>query len=152
MSESNIQLFKRWFEEVWNQRRTATITELFAPNGVSHGVDENGADIIGPAAFIPFYERFLKAFPDMKLKIEDAIADGDKVLIRWSATMRHTGDSLGIAATNRPVAIGGMSLARIANGQLVEAWDHWDKLAMLQQIGAVPPLAANPATAKSANG
>jgi hypothetical protein len=104
MSESNIQLFKRWFEEVWNQRRTATITELFAPNGVSHGVDENGADIIGPAA------------------------------------------------TNKPVAIGGMSLARIANGQLVEAWDQWDKLAMLQQIGAVPPLAANAAAAKSANG
>ena len=152
MSESNIQLFKRWFEEVWNQRRTTTITELFAPNGVSHGVDENGADLIGPAAFIPFYERFLGAFPDMKLKIEDAIADGDKVLIRWSATMRHTGDSLGIAATNKPVAIGGMSLARIANGQLVEAWDQWDKLAMLQQIGAVPPVAASGANAKSANG
>jgi predicted ester cyclase len=88
----------------------------------------------------------------MKLKIEDAIADGDKVLIRWSATMRHTGDGLGIPASNKPVAIGGMSLARIANGQLVEAWDQWDKFAMLQQIGAVPALPASPANAKSANG
>ena len=87
----------------------------------------------------------------MKLKVEDAIAQGDKVLIRWSATMRHTGDGLGIAATNRPVVIGGMSLARVANGQLVEAWDQWDKLAMLQQIGAVSPLATS-AAAKSANG
>ena len=145
MSEANIAISKRWFDEVWNQRRTATITELFAPNGVSHGVDENGADIIGPAAFIPFYERFLGAFPDTKLKIEDAIAQSDKVLIRWTATMRHTGDSLGLAATNKPVAIGGMSLARIANGQLVEAWDHWDKLAMLQQIGAIPALATKTA-------
>ena len=49
MPESNLQLFKRWFEEVWNQRRTATITELFAPNGISHGVAEDGSDIIGPA-------------------------------------------------------------------------------------------------------
>jgi predicted ester cyclase len=81
----------------------------------------------------------------MKLKVEDAIADGDKVLIRWSATMRHTGDGLGLAATNKPVAIGGMSLARIANGQLVEAWDQWDKLAMLQQIGAVPAFATKTA-------
>ncbi len=87
----------------------------------------------------------------MKLKVEDAIADGDKVLIRWSATMRHSGDGLGIPATNKPVAIGGMSLARIANGQLVEAWDQWDKFAMLQQIGAVPPLPAS-TNAKSANG
>jgi len=151
MSDANIALFKRWFDEVWNQRRTATITELFAPHGVSHGVAEDGSDLVGPAAFLPFYERFLNAFPDMKLKIEDAIGQGDKVLIRWSATMRHTGDSLGIAATNKPVAIGGMSLARIENGQLVEAWDHWDKLAMLQQVGAVPAFAP-PSAAKSANG
>jgi steroid delta-isomerase-like uncharacterized protein len=151
MSEANIALFKRWFEEVWNQRRTATITELFAPNGISHGVAEDGSDLVGPAAFLPFYERFLNAFPDMKLKIEDVIAQGDKVLVRWSATMRHTGDGLGFAATNKPVALSGMSLARIANGQLVEAWDQWDKLAMLQQIGAIPPLTAN-AAAKSANG
>lgn len=152
MPESNLDLFKRWFEQVWNQRRIATITELFAPNGISHGVAEDGSDLIGPQGFLPFYERFLNAFPDMKLKVEDAIAYGDKVLIRWSATMRHTGDGLGVAATNKPVAIGGMSLARIANGQLVEAWDHWDKLAMLQQIGAVPALPATPANARSANG
>ena len=145
MSDANIAIAKRWFEEVWNQRRTATITELFAPNGISHGVAEDGSDLIGPQAFIPFYERFLNAFPDMKLKVEDVIADGDKVLIRWSATMRHTGDGLGLAATNKPVAIGGMSLARIADGQLVEAWDHWDKLAMLQQIGAVPAFATKTA-------
>jgi steroid delta-isomerase-like uncharacterized protein len=137
MSEANIAIAKRWFDEVWNQRRTATITELFAPNGISHGAAEDGSDLHGPAAFLTLYERITGAFPDMKLKIEDAIAQGDKVLIRWTATMRHTGDGLGIAATNKPVAIGGMSLARIANGQLVEAWDHWDKLAMLQQIGAI---------------
>jgi hypothetical protein len=48
MPESNLELFKRWFEEVWNQRRTATVTELFAPNGISHGVAEDGSDLIGP--------------------------------------------------------------------------------------------------------
>ncbi|MGH9748193.1 MAG: ester cyclase, partial [Candidatus Acidiferrales bacterium] len=102
MSEDNLAHGKRWFEEVWIQRRRATITEMFALGGISHGVDENGGDIIGPDAFLTFYDRFLNAFPDMKLKIEDAFASGDKVLIRWSATMRHTGDGLGIAATNKP--------------------------------------------------
>jgi steroid delta-isomerase-like uncharacterized protein len=146
MSEANVALMKRWFEEVWIQRRKATITELFAPNGISHGVDETGADIIGSAVFLEFYDRFLGAFPDMKLKIEDAFGQDDKVLIRWSAVMHHTGDQLGIPASNKRVAIGGTTLARIANGKIVEAWDHWDKLAMLQQIGAIPTAA------KSANG
>ena len=140
MSDANVALMKRWFEEVWNQRRKSTITELFAPNGISHGVDENGADMIGPHAFLPFYERFLGAFPDMKLKIEDAFGYDDKVLIRWSAIMQHSGDSLGMPATNKRVAIGGMTLARISNGKIVEAWDNWDKLAMLQQIGAIPAI------------
>ena len=48
MSEANIALMKRWFDEVWNQRRTATITELFAPNGVSHGAAEDGSDLRAP--------------------------------------------------------------------------------------------------------
>jgi steroid delta-isomerase-like uncharacterized protein len=146
MSEANVALMKCWFDEVWNQRRTATITELFAPNGVSHGVAEDGSDLHGPAAFLPFYERLLGAFSDLKLTVEDAIGQDDKVLIRWSATMNHTGAHLGMPASNRPVALTGMCLAKIANGKIVEAWDNWDKLAMLQQIGVIP------AAAKSANG
>jgi len=147
MSDANVALMKRWFDEVWNQRRAATITELFAPGGISHGVAEDGSDLIGAETFLPFYQRFRGAFPDFKLSVEDAIGHGDKVLIRWSATMNHTGDHLGIPATHKPVTLSGMCLAKIANGKIVEAWDQWDKLAMLQQIGAI----ASPA-AKSANG
>ena len=145
MSEANIAIAKRWFDEVWNQRRIATITELFAPNGISHGAAEDGSDLRGPAPFLALYERLIGAFPDMKLTVEDAIAQDDKVLIRWTATMRHTGDDLGIAATNKPVAFGGMTLVKIANGKFIESWDHWDKLAMLQQLGVVPPLSAKSA-------
>ena len=77
----------------------------------------------------------------MKLTVDDAIAQDDKVLIRWSAVATHTGDNLGIPATNKRVTFSGMTLAKIANGKIIEAWDHWDKLGMLQQLGAVPALA-----------
>jgi steroid delta-isomerase-like uncharacterized protein len=138
LSEANITLMKRWFDEVWNQRRTATITELFAPNGVSHGAAEDGSDLRGAAPFLALFERLVGAFPDMKLTVNDAIAQDDKVLIRWSIATTHTGDSLGMPATNKRVTFSGMTLAKIASGKIVEAWDHWDKLGMLQQLGAVP--------------
>ena len=145
MSEANVALLKRWFEEVWNQRRTDTITELFAPDAVAHGTSDNGGDMRGPKGFLPFYERICGAFPDMKVKIEDAFGDGDKAVIRWSATMHHKGDHLGPRATGRLVTLTGATIARFENGRVVEAWDHWDKLGMLQQIGVVQLSASSAA-------
>ena len=55
--------------------------------------------------------------------------------MRWSASMTHSGDHLGMAATHRQVRLTGITIARIANGQIVEGWDNWDQLAMLKQIG-----------------
>ena len=89
----------------------------------------------GPAEFIPFAERIRGAFPDINIRIEDIFGSEDKVVVRWSASMIHTGDHLGMAATHKPVRITGITIARIANGQIVEGWDNWDQLAMLKQIG-----------------
>jgi predicted ester cyclase len=63
--------------------------------------------------------------------------------LRWSATMTHRGDHLGIPATGKPVQTTGITIARIANNQIVEGWDNWDQLGLLKQIGAyAPPQAA----------
>jgi len=142
MPESNVALLKRWFEEVWNQRRRETVGELFAADGISHGVDENGGVIRGPNDFLSFYDRFCGAFPDLKLRVEECFGSGDLAVLRWTARMTHTGDHLGIPASKKEIAIGGMTMAKFANGQIVEAWDNWDKLALLQQVGVVP-LAAS---------
>jgi steroid delta-isomerase-like uncharacterized protein len=142
MPESNVALLKRWFEEVWNQRRRETVGELFAADGISHGVDEIGGVIRGPNDFLSFYDRFCGAFPDLKLRVEECFGSGDLAVLRWTARMTHTGDHLGIPASKKEIAIGGMTMAKIANGQIVEAWDNWDKLALLQQVGVVP-LAAS---------
>ena len=139
MSKENIALIHRWFEEVWNKGRAEAIEEMFAADGIAYGLGEAGIDVHGPAAFKPFFERLRGAFPELKITIEDTLAEGDKVAARWSATMTHQGDHLGIAATGRKAAVTGMSIVRIRDGKIVEAWNNWDMLGLMQQIGAIAP-------------
>ncbi len=130
----NVSASRRWFDELWNKKNTAIIYELMSPNGVAVGQDMPGVEIRGPRAFEEFFNRLHGAFPDMKLKLEDIFGVDDKVVIRWSATMTHTGDTLGMPATHRPVSVGGISIAQFENGKIIRGWDNWDQLAMMQQL------------------
>jgi predicted ester cyclase len=85
---------------------------------------------------VPFAQRIRGAFPDIHTVVEDAFGVEDKVVLRWSATMTHSGDDLGMPATGKPVRITGITIVRIASKQIIEGWDNWDQLAMLKQIGA----------------
>jgi predicted ester cyclase len=84
---------------------------------------------------VQFVKHIRTAFPDINLKIEDAIGAQDKVVVRWLGVMTHSGDPLGIPATGKPVRITGISIARILNGQIVEGWNNWDQLGMSEQLG-----------------
>ena len=137
MAGANEKIVRRWFEEAWNQRRRATITELFAANGVAHGVSDTGGDIHGPAEFLPFYDRLCKAFPDIRVVVDDCFEAGDKVAARYSATLTHRGDYFGLRASGKGATVTGISFLRVANGQIVESWDSWDKLTLMHQIGGI---------------
>jgi len=80
--------------------------------------------------------RLVEAFPDLHIEVQDVLAVDDKIVVRWTGTMHHLGNGLGIEATGAEIKVTGIGLARIANGKLVEVWDSWDKLAMFQQIEA----------------
>jgi steroid delta-isomerase-like uncharacterized protein len=136
MVEQNIALVKRWFEEVWNQQRSETIRELVSADCVAHGTSESGDDLHGPEGFLGLHARILQAFPDIQFVVHECLGMGDKVAVRWSATMHHRGNGLGMAATGAEVNITGMGIARFENGKVTEHWDNWDKLAMFQQIEA----------------
>ena len=138
MSEENKALFQRWFEEVWNKGRAEAIDEMFAADGVAHGLtDASGAELRGPAHFREFHRSFREAFPDIRVTVEDVLAEGDKVSGRCSVRGTHRSDALGFAVTNRAVAFDGMCIVRIRDGQIVEAWNNFDFLSMYQQLGAV---------------
>lgn len=134
--EENVELMRRWFKEVWNEGRTQTIYDLLAPDAVGIGELEDGGKLRGPAEFVPFVGRIRGAFPDINIVVEDAFGAEDKVVLRWSATMTHRGDRLGMPATGKPVRITGITIARVVDKQIIEGWDNWDQLAMLKQIGA----------------
>jgi steroid delta-isomerase-like uncharacterized protein len=138
MSEENKALIRRWMEEVWNKGRVEAIDEMFAEEGVAHGLsDVSGQELRGPAGFKPFFQSFRDAFPDMQIIVEDTVAEDDKVAARCTVRGRHQGDTLGFAATGQPAEFTGMCIVRVKDGKIVEAWNNFDFMAMFQQLGAL---------------
>lgn len=136
MSEENKALVRRWFEEVWNHGRAEAIDEMFDEYGIAHGLSTDPANPIrGPKEFRPFFEVFRQAFPHLTIVIEDMVAEGDKVAARCSVRGRHEGDFLGRAATQSPVEITGITIVRIDNGKIVEAWNNFDFMTLYKQVG-----------------
>jgi steroid delta-isomerase-like uncharacterized protein len=146
MSADNKQLSRRWFEEVWNQRRGEAIVKMMASDAVSHGLGADGGSMQGPDAFVRFHQSFTEAFPDLKVHIEDLIAEDDKVVTRWRATGTLKGHGLGVRPTGRTMEITGISIVRVVNGQFVEGWNNFDVLGMHQQLGTLVELAATDST------
>ena len=136
MSEENKAVLRRWFDEVWNNARADVIEELFDENGIAHGLSDDPSNPIrGPRDYRPFYEAFRQGFPNLKVTIEDMVAEGDKVAARCSVRGSHEGDFLGRAATQSPVEITGITIVRIDNGKIVEAWNNFDFMTLYKQVG-----------------
>jgi steroid delta-isomerase-like uncharacterized protein len=129
--EQNKALVRRRFEEVWHRSNDAIIDELVDENYMSNG------QRIGRAGYRQFVAGMRHAFPDIQFIIEEMIAEGDLVALRYISHATHQRDFMGIAATNRQITVRGMDFFRISNGQITEAWSIFDQLAMLQQLGVV---------------
>ncbi len=80
---------------------------------------------------------YRNAFPDSHVIFEELIATGDTVIGRWSATATHTGQLPGVEVTGNRIAIGGITIYRIADGKIVQAWEQLDMLGMWQQLGII---------------
>ncbi len=135
---SNADLTRRWFKEVWNEQREETIDELFAADGIAHGLADGQRQLPGPQAFREFWNKFRQAFPDIKIKIEDVISERDKTVVRFSFKATHTGEGLGMPPTNKKVKGTGITITRWKNGKLVEGWNEFDVMGLMQQLGAAP--------------
>ena len=138
ITEQNKSLIRRWFEEVWNKGRADAIAEMLAEDGIAHGLSDDVKNPLrGPKGFLPFHAQFREAFPNVEVVVEDQIAEGDKVATRCSVRGRHTGDSLGFAAMHSPVEFTGITITRIRDGKIIEAWNNFDFMKMYRQLGAI---------------
>jgi len=137
MSYEPRSIVLRWFEEVWNQGREETIDELFARDGVALGLGMGDTPVHGPAAFKVFWRNMRGALPDVEIKVEDIVIEGDKVVVRVTLEGTHRGDGLGVAPTGRRIRIAGIVLVEFADGKIVRGWNSWDQLGLLHQLGAI---------------
>jgi len=136
MSEENKALARRQLEEVFNKHNPGAVDEFYAPDFVNHNAPPGMPnDREGVKAIAAMY---LGAFPDVKVTSDFQLAEGDKVVMRWTGTGTHTGELMGIPATGKRIEMTGISIQRIAGGKIVEEWVESDQMGLMQQLGVVP--------------
>ena len=138
MSEANKALTRRSWEIVAKaslETLDDALQEVYAHTIVMHEPDE---DVRGIEGLKQFVSMIRSALPDLRITLEDDVAEGDKVVSRWRAQGTHQGELMGIAPTGNEVAITGITIHRIEDAKIVEEWSNWDALGLMQQIGAVP--------------
>jgi predicted ester cyclase len=130
------KLIARWvLEEPWKDNWDVVARHV-SPSYVGHDLAE-AASYPGPAALTANLERYIHAFPDGRVVVEDQIAEGGTVVSRWTLRGTQTGELAGIAPTGKQVTVAGMTISRVDGDLVVEEWVTWDRLGMLVQLGAV---------------
>lgn len=122
--------------DIWNAGDLSTVDEVMAGDGRFYGPhmpDGEGSREHWRHA-IAMYRR---AFPDLRVTYEELICAGDTVVGRWSVTGTQTGDLPGLPATGRPIALSGITIYRVVDGKILEAWEQIDLLSMWKQLGVV---------------
>jgi steroid delta-isomerase-like uncharacterized protein len=149
MSENNKAIVRRLIEEFWNKGNQSLAEQFFAPTYTHH--DASTPDFgQGPESEKKRANLYRTAFPDLRLTIQDIIAEGETVMTRWSCQGTHKGDLNGIAPTGKQINISGVTIVRFSNSKMVEGYVNWDALGMMQQLGVVPQLAQAKAVAVAA--
>jgi steroid delta-isomerase-like uncharacterized protein len=133
--DQNKLLVQRYVEQVVNEQNLAALDELLAADYTCH---MSGSPTMDRNGIRGFFSMLHAAFPDQVETIDDLVAEGDKVAVRWSARMTHQGEFMGIAATGKPVTASGQGFVRVRDGKIVEEHEVFDALGLMQQLGAVP--------------
>ena len=135
--EENKALAGRWLDEVWNKVNLTAVDELcttdftfsYAEPGVSNDREGYKQTVI----------MLTSGVSDLKITLEDMVAEGDKVAVRWKGSSKHTGEFMGMPPTGKQLAMTGISIIRIEGGKIVEEWGEMDMMGLMQQLGAFPP-------------
>jgi steroid delta-isomerase-like uncharacterized protein len=133
MSEENKALARRSWEGANNPD---ILEEVYAPDLVWHEPDQDIEGIEEARQFINMYKT---AAPDISATVEDEIAEGDKVVTRWTIRGTHQGEIEEFGPpTGRQFEIKGISIHRFEGDKIVEEWNRYDNLSVLQQLGLAP--------------
>ncbi|MDP9382034.1 MAG: ester cyclase [Chloroflexota bacterium] len=137
----NKAIVRRMFDEMWNEGNLDVVDELFDPNYAGHDpTDPNPEtrEVHSSADAKQWVGMVRAAVPDIHFTVDDLIAEGDKVIARWTAEGTHTGELMGIPATGRRGRVSGILIYRIVDGKIKEGWQNWNTIGLLQQLGILP--------------
>jgi steroid delta-isomerase-like uncharacterized protein len=136
MSDEHKTAARNFIEKGLNQKDISALETYFSPHLTDHAL---------PPGLPPglegrkiFASALLAAFPDLQVEVEELVAEGEKVVTRYSVRGTHKGDLMGVPATGKEISITGIAIDRFENGQSVEHWEIIDQLGMMQQLGVVP--------------
>lgn len=136
LMEQNKDIARRFFREVWSEGKLGILDEFTDTSYV--GQIGGSPEIHGIEAFKEFISSYRGAFPDLEMTVEDIVAEGDKVITRWTARGTHEGELMGIPPTGKQVTVTGITIDRYVRGKNVKSWSNWDALGMMRQLGVVP--------------
>ena len=135
MSEANKAAMRQFFEEVYNRGNIDFVDQLATSAFVSHDRGNPSHDRDGVKQIV---SAIRLAFPDVRFRADDIIAEGDKVAARFTMTGTHRGDFMGIPATNKAIVVTGIDIVKFTAGKAVEHWHEWSGMELLQQLGVLP--------------
>ena len=136
MSEENKAIVRQQEEELFTQGNLDAADEVYAPDYVGHD-PSNSEEVRGLEAAKRAASDYRQAFPDLRVTVEDLIAEGDRVAARLRFRGTHLGELDGIAPTGRRVDCTGIVISRIEEGKIAEDWANFDDLGMMQQLGLI---------------
>ena len=128
------ELVERLHAELFASGDLATLDRFFAPDVVSHNMPPGFPS--GIAGVRRFFETFRAAFPDVTVRVDEVVAEGDRAAVATTIEGTHEGELLGLAPTGRRVAVTGIDLVRVRDGRIVEHRGLTDTVGLLRQLGA----------------
>ena len=135
MSEENKAMFRK-FVDAMNNKDTSIVVDLLADNYVDHDAPPGFPP--GAQGMKDMMEMFFTAFPDLKITINQLVAEGDIVVGAMTSAGTQTRDFMGIPPSGKKMSITEMHMVCVADGKAVEHWGAADSMTMMQQIGAMP--------------
>lgn len=135
--KENKALIRRYLEEVFNKGNHDAIDKFFAAHSIDHNAPPGSP--LGFDFMKQFHTVARAAIPDIRITVNDLIAEGDKVVCRFTANGTQQGEFMGIPPTGKQFTIMEIRIYRIVDGKIVECWGLFDQMSMMQQLGVIPP-------------
>lgn len=130
--DQNKSIIRNLYEEILNKGQWELLEPVIAEDYIGVGGQK------GPLAFAATVQGLREGFPDIQWTVEDLVAEGDKVTVRWSWKGTHLGTFTGIQPTNKSLNNHAIAIYQLRDNQIIHAWLESDRLGFLQQVGMIP--------------